>query len=123
MARRDQDQLLVEEMLDDQAGAIRRPVHDCEVESAFDQPIHQSDRGSGRRRHRNVGDIFAHPGEPLEEKSVPQTRLSAYWQMIAMGLGGPHFESCMLPDAHEREGVFVELLTGRRQFCAGFRSL
>ncbi len=78
MARRDQDQLLVEEMLDDQAGAIRRPVHDCEVESAFDQPIHQSDRGSGRRRHRNVGDIFAHPGEPLEEKSVPQTRLSAH---------------------------------------------
>jgi hypothetical protein len=37
------DQLFIEEMLDDEAGPVDRPVHDRQIQRSLDQPVHQAD--------------------------------------------------------------------------------
>ncbi len=55
------------------------------------------------------------PGDPLQEKAVPQRRRSADCQVVAVLPGKADLELRVLPDAHQRERVLLELLAGAGQ--------
>jgi len=115
----DQHELLVEQVLDDMARRLDGPVHDGEVQRAFDQALGQ--RG-GRGRDRGNGDVRAvgaQARDPFEEEALPQSDGGADREMVAMLVGEAHFELRALPDAHERERVLPELLARGGEVRAG----
>ena len=119
----DQHELLVEQVLDGEARRLPGAIHDGEIERALEQALDHHGRQAGGRRDGDVGDVVAQPGDPAHQEAVPQRGVRADGQMVAIGTGEPHLELRVLPHAHQRQRVLLELLARARERRAVLRAL
>ena len=99
------------------------PIHDGEIERALQQALDHHGRQAGAGRDGDVGDVVAQPGDPLQQEAVPQRGMRADRQMVAIGARQADLELGVLPHAHQRQRVLLELLAGTRQRRAALRAL
>ena len=110
----DQHELLVEQVLDGEARRLPGAVHDGEIERALEQALDHHRRQAGRRGDGDVGDVVAQPGDPAHQEAVPQRGVRADGQVVAVGSREAHLQLRVLPHAHQRQRMLLELLAGAR---------
>ena len=91
-------------------GGCAGAVHDGEVERALEQALDHHRRQAGRRGDGDVGDVVAQPGDPAHQEAVPERGVRADRQVVAVGTREAHLQLRVLPHAHQRERVLLELL-------------
>ena len=70
----------------------------------------QHRRQAGAGGDGDVGDVVTQPGHPLEQEPVPQSDRRADRQMVAVLIGEADLELGVLPHAHQRQRMLLELL-------------
>ena len=120
--RRDEDELLVEQMLDRQSRRQRRAIHDGEIQRSLDQSLAQLGRGARRRRQRDAGNFRPQSRRPLHQKTVPKTERRADRNVLRMLICKGNLKLRLLPDAHQSQCMLLKEFPRAGQFDARLRS-
>ena len=115
---RDQDQALIQQRLDHEAGRGPRHVHHAEVEQAVGELPGQAVGIIGLDAQRHVRRLAAHPAEPGRDQALPEIDLDADAEGRAQALGQGDLLARLLPGAHRGERVALELPAGGGQLGA-----
>ena len=116
---RHQDQLLLEQQFDLQAGPALRRVHHADIDAALDQPLHQFRLERALRPDRDFRMGRLHQRQPAQQIFFPQADAAADHQRSAKSLGNADVVTRLFDGADQRRGVALKLPAGRRQRGAG----
>ena len=110
-------------MLDQQARRLQRLVHHRDVERAVEQALRQHRAGLGDGGEGKIGPRRLQSGDPRNQQALPQRRFRADREMLVVLARKTHIQLGLLPYAHHRERVFLELFAGRCDLRADFGAL
>ncbi|MCS3478250.1 hypothetical protein M2212_005096 [Bradyrhizobium elkanii] len=116
---RHQDELLLEQLLDLEAGAALRRVHHADIDASLDQPLHQLGLERALGADRDVGMRARHQRQPAQQILLPKADAAADHQRRGKSLGDSDVMARLLDGADQHRGVALKLPARRRQRGAG----
>jgi hypothetical protein len=96
-----------------------RGVHNPDIETTLDEPLHEIRLQADLGAHRDVGRDLQHQRQPFQQELFPQSETTADSQRGAKASGDTNIVTSLFHGADERRGVLLELPACRRERGAG----